>query len=96
MVRFFSILLIGFVAQIFIFEPAVLSASTFKLDTILVEGNNRISDEAVVNYARLSPNTDLSSEELNIAYKKVLDTGLFKNVVFKQNGKKLIIRKFFI
>ena len=91
MVRFFLILLIGFVCQIFIFEPGVLSASTFKLDSIVVEGNNRISDEAVVNYARLSPNTDLSSEELNIAYKKVLDTGLFKNVVFKQNGKKLII-----
>ena len=91
MVRFFSILLIGFVFQIFIFEPAVLSASTFKLDTIVVEGNNRISDEAIVNYTSLSSNTDLSSEELSTAYKQLLDTGLFKNVVFKQNGKKLII-----
>ena len=91
MVRFFSILLIGFVCQIFIFEPAILSASTFKLGSIVVEGNNRISDEAVVNYARLSPDTDLSPAELNTAYKKVLDTGLFKNVVFKRDGKKLII-----
>ena len=39
----------------------------------------------------MSPNIDLSSEELNIAYKKIQDTGLFKNVAFKQNGKKLII-----
>ena len=91
MLRFFSIFLIGFVFQIFIFEPAVLSASTFKLGSIVVEGNNRISDEAVVNYTRLSPNTDLSSEELNTAYKKVLDTGLFKNVAFKQDSQELII-----
>ena len=91
MVKFLSIFLIGFFCQIFLFEPTKLSASTFKLSSIVVDGNNRISDEAIVNYARLSPIADLSSEELNTAYKQVLNTGLFRNVAFKKDGQKLII-----
>ena len=91
MVKFLSIFLIGFFCHIFLFQPASLSASTFRLNAIVVDGNNRISDEAIVNYARLSPNAALSSEELNSAYKKVLDTGLFKNVAFKQDSQELII-----
>ena len=91
MAKFLSIFLIGFFCHIFLLEPASLNASTFRLSSILVDGNNRISDEAIVNYARLSTIADLSSEELNTAYKRVLDTGLFSNVAFKQNGQKLII-----
>ena len=91
MAKFLSIFLIGFFCHIFLFEPANLSASTVRLSSIVVDGNNRISDEAIVNYARLSPMADFSSEELNTAYKKILDTGLFKNVTFKQDGQKLII-----
>ena len=61
------------------------------MSSIVVDGNYRVSDDAIINYARLSPNANLSSEELNTAYKKVLDTGLFRNVAFQQDGQKLII-----
>ena len=89
MAKFLSTLLIGLVFQIFLFEPVVVIASSFKLSSIVVDGNNRLSDEAIVNYARLRPNDHLSPEELNTAYKKVLDTGLFKNVAFKKDSQKL-------
>jgi len=91
MAKFLSIFLIGFFCHIFLLEPTSLNASTFRLSSIVVDGNNRISDEAIVNYARISTISDLSSEELNTAYKRILDTGLFSNVAFKQDGRKLII-----
>ena len=56
-----------------------------------MEGNKRISDEAISNYARLNLNKKISSEDLNTAYKNIYDTGLFKNVEFKQSNAGLII-----
>ena len=80
MAKFISIFLIGFICQICLFEPVALSANTFKLSSIAVKGNSRISDAAIVNYARLSPNASVSPENLNTAYNNVLNSGLFKNV----------------
>ena len=91
MVKFISIFLIVFFCQNCLFAPFLMSASAFKLNSISVSGNNRISDEAIINYARLTPNVTLSSEDLNTAYKKVLDTGLFKSISFKQEGLNLIM-----
>ena len=91
MANYVSIFVIGLLCHVFLFEPALLSASTFKLGTVPVNGNNRLSDEAIINYARLNPNEILSTEDLNTAYTKVLDTGLFKTVAFKQDGRNLII-----
>ena len=91
MANYLSIFVIGLLCHVFLFEPASLSASTFRLSSIIVDGNNRISNDAIVNYARLNPMADLSSEELNTAYKQIVDTGLFKNVSFKKDGQKLII-----
>ena len=91
MAKLISIFLISFFCQFFLFEPTALSANTFKLGSISVEGNYRLSDEAILNYSRLNPNATTSSEDLNIAYNKVLDTGLFKDVVFKQDGRNLTI-----
>ena len=45
-----------FLLPVFLLETTVLSANTFKLASISVEGNNRLSDEAILNYSRLDPN----------------------------------------
>ena len=91
MAKFLSIFLISLFCQIFLFETETLRASTFKLGSVSVIGNNRLSDEAIINYSRLSRNTEISSEDLNIAYNKILDTGLFKSAAFKKDGRDLII-----
>ena len=91
MAKFLSVFLISLLCQIFLFETATLRASTFKLGSVSVIGNNRLSDEAIINYSRLSRNTVISSEDLNIAYNKILDTGLFKSAAFKKDGRDLII-----
>ena len=72
-------------------KPSVLIADTYRLDSISVEGNYRVSDEAVVNYSRLKVGETTSSENLNDAYNKVLNTGLFSSVELKQLNKGVII-----
>ena len=69
----------------------LLVANNFSLSSISVEGNKRISDEAIVNYSSLVIENNISSEDLNDAYKKIVSTGLFKNVSFKQSNQKLVI-----
>ena len=91
MVKFLLIFLTGFLCQIFLFEVSAVSANEFRLNSIAVKGNNRISNAAIVNYSRLILNKQVSSEELNAAYTKILNTGLFKEVSFKQVDRNLII-----
>lgn len=91
MAKFIAFFLIAVFCQNCFFTSIAVSASSFKVSSISVLGNNRISDEAILNYARLIPSATLSSEDLSKAYSKVLDTGLFKNISFKQDGQILTI-----
>ena len=91
MAKFLLIFLSGFFCQIFLFEFSAVSANTFRLNSIAVNGNNRISNAAIVNYSRLILNKQVSSEDLSTAYEKILNTGLFKDVSFKQVDRNLII-----
>ena len=91
MVKFLSIIFVGLFFKILIFEPSTLVADNLSFSSISVEGNKRLSDEAIVNYSRLVIGNNISSEDLNDAYRKIVSTGLFKNVSFKQSNQKLVI-----
>ena len=91
MVKFLSIILVGLSFKILIFQPSALIADNLTFSSISVEGNERLADEAIVNYSRLVTGNNISSEELNDAYRKIVRTGLFKNVSFKQSNQKLVI-----
>ena len=85
------ILLMGFFCQIFLLEPSALRANTINLTAISVEGNKRISDEAVLNYSLLNTPDTFSSEELDAAYSRLIETNLFSSVKFKNSNRNLII-----
>ena len=91
MAKFLSIILVGLFFKILVFEPSTLIAENLSFSSISVEGNKRLSDEAIVNYSRLVTGSIISSEDLNDAYRKIVSTGLFKNVSFKQSNQKLVI-----
>ena len=91
MAKLLSIILVGLLFKILIFEPSTLAADNVRLSSISVEGNKRISTEAIVNYSRLVTGNNISSEDLNDAYRKILRTGLFKDVSFKQSNQQLVI-----
>ena len=85
-----SILLLGFLCQIFLLDPSASRASTFDLSSISVQGNNRLSDSAIVNYSRLAPKKTCLLKILQ-GFCRISDTGLFKSVAFKQVDRTLII-----
>ena len=59
---------------------------------VLIEGNERISDESIMVFSQLS-NNDKSFDEnsLNIFLKNLYQTGFFKDIKIKIKNKKLII-----
>ena len=68
----------------FVAGTSNLHAETFQIKTISVEGNNRISANAIVNYSSLNLNSKISSEDLSGAYNNILNTDLFKTVKFER------------
>ena len=91
MAKLLSIILVGLFFKMLIFEPSTLVADNLRFSSISVEGNQRLSDEAIVNFSRLVIGNKISSEDLDDAYKKIVSTGLFKNVSFQQSNQKLVI-----
>ena len=88
---FFSFILI-LSSLFFLGNFSQLKAETFELSSILVEGNNRLSNAAVANYSQLQIGTAVSSQDLNDAYKAIIGTELFKSVVFERNRNNLLIK----
>ena len=85
MAKLLSVILDGLFFKMLIFEPSTLVADNLSFSSISVEGNQRLSDEAIVNYSRLVIGNKISSEDLNDAYRKIVNTGLFKEVSFKRS-----------
>ena len=75
----------------FVCTPFLLHANTVNFNTIVIEGNSRISDGAIKNYSQLRVSEPTSAQDLNDAYSRVIGTGLFKNVEFKETDEQLII-----
>ena len=91
MIKLFSFSLLSLACFLFFVEPTRINAETFRINSTTVEGNYRISDDAIVNYSRLNLRSVLSLEELNEAYTNILETGLFKKIEFSRNGSALTI-----
>ncbi|NQY60692.1 outer membrane protein assembly factor BamA [Cognatishimia sp.] len=71
--------------------PAVSNAQSLNLNSISIEGNNRIDDSAIIGYAGIAPGQTLSGGDLNEAYQNILASGLFESVEFTPRGNTLVI-----
>ena len=91
MARFLFVLLFICSCSLFSNEAVELNAQTFELNSISVEGNKRISNSAVTNYSKLREGAFFSDEDLNEAYKNIVNTKLFRSVKFKRRDNSLII-----
>ena len=91
MIRFFSFSLFSLTCLLFSVGPTKISAEIFRINSTSIEGNYRISEDAIVNYSRLNLGKVLSSEDLNEAYFNIIETGLFKSVEFNRRGSELTI-----
>ena len=91
MIKLFSCSLLSLACFLVFVEPTKINAETFRINSTTVEGNYRISDDAIVNYSRLNFSGVLSLEELNEGYTNILETGLFKKIEFRREGSALKI-----
>jgi outer membrane protein insertion porin family len=89
--RFFAIALYSTIAVVSgaILTPAM--AQTFNFSTIRVDGNNRVDDATITGFARIARGTSVSAAELNAAYQRITNSGLFETVEMTPSGRTLII-----
>ena len=77
-----------FILWLLLFQPTFSE----NFNEVLIEGNERISDESIMVFSQLS-NNDKSFDEnsLNKILKNLYQTGFFKDIKIKIKNKKLII-----
>ncbi len=72
-------------------HPNVALAQDFQFSQIEVNGNLRIDDATVRSFARLPDNQPVSAGQLNDAFQRIQDSGLFEDVELLPRGNTLVI-----
>ncbi len=75
-----------FLIQICLFFLFFTSLKAEKIKEVIVEGNNRISDETVLIYGKIEKNKDFTEDELNKIIKNLYSTNFFENISIKLNN----------
>ncbi|MBV1866828.1 MAG: outer membrane protein assembly factor BamA [Marinosulfonomonas sp.] len=79
-------------AAISVMAPTSASAQVYSFQSVSVDGNQRIETQSILRYAEISRGRSISASDLNAAYQRVVDTGLFDTVEFIPQGRRLLIR----
>ena len=80
------------ISQIFIiFFFFTISTWSEEFDNVLINGNERISDETILVFSELPSEQFLDENSINIILKKLYQSGFFKDVLVKIKNKNLII-----
>jgi outer membrane protein insertion porin family len=66
-------------------------AQTFRFSSFDVQGNNLISDSAILTYAGIAPGAVVSGAQVNDALQRLQNTGLFETVEITPRGGTLVI-----
>ena len=69
----------------------VFSAFSKNYEKIIINGNERISDETILVYSNLSEKNELDEDSINNILKNIYDTGFFKDVDIEIKNKILLI-----
>ncbi|WP_247743389.1 outer membrane protein assembly factor BamA [Shimia sp. R10_1] len=72
--------------------PSVGHAQNYNFGSIRVDGNQRIESSAITNYAGLQTGQPVTGGQLNAAYQRVLESGLFETVELVPSGNTLTIK----
>ena len=67
-------------------------AQSYRFNRISVEGNQRIQTGTIANYAGLDNSRPVSAGELNDAYQRIVNSGLFESVELVPSGSTLVVR----
>ncbi|MBF9060739.1 outer membrane protein assembly factor BamA [Rhodobacterales bacterium HKCCSP123] len=67
-------------------------AQTFRFTSFIVQGNDRISESAILTYAGITPGAVVSGAQVNDAVQRIQNTGLFEEVTVDTRGNTLVIQ----
>ncbi len=84
--------LFALILTVFVSLPQDAEAQSYRFNTVQVEGNQRVDPETILTYAGLNRGESVSAAELNNAYQRIIESGLFEAVVLEPRGGTLVIR----
>lgn len=71
---------------------APAEAQEYRFTSVEIDGNERIQPSTILSYAGIARGETVSAAELNRAYRRILDSGLFETVEIDPQGTRLVIR----
>lgn len=71
--------------------PAAI-AQDFRFNSVQIDGNQRIEDATILAYAGIPRGQAVSAGQVNEAYQRIVNTGLFETVEIVPSGGQLIIK----
>jgi len=80
------------IATVFAGSTTPAYAQDFRFNSITVEGNQRIDTATISTFAGIAQGQSVTGGELNDAYERILDSGLFETVELEPRGSTLVIR----
>jgi outer membrane protein insertion porin family len=76
---------------LFFFLSLTLSSESKNFNNIIINGNERISDETILVFSEVSKVDFLDENSINLILKKLYQSGFFKDVIVRIENKDLII-----
>lgn len=67
-------------------------AQSYSFNAVQIEGNARIEDATILSYAGIGRGQAVNGAELNDAYQRIVNSGLFESVELVPQGGTLVIR----
>lgn len=71
--------------------PVPVSAQGYRFSNVTIEGNQRIEPRTILGHARIGRGDAMSAADLNDAYQRLVNTGLFESVSLTPRGGNLVI-----
>nr|WP_299350643.1 outer membrane protein assembly factor BamA [uncultured Shimia sp.] len=90
--RRFIIAIFFLISAALVVLPSLAAAQQYTFNSIKVEGNQRIESTAIRTYAGIDTGQTVSAGQLNAAYQRVLESGLFETVELTPRGNQLTIK----
>ena len=91
LLRIFSIMLVAAALSGWL-SVGLAQAQSYQFNRIEVEGNQRIQTGTIATYAGIERGRTISAGELNDAYQRILNSGLFESVDLIPQGSTLLVR----
>lgn len=92
MIKRLAVILFLSIAAVCSAAPQAAQAQTYRFTSVAVEGNQRVDPATILSYAGISRGEAITAAQLNDAYQKIVNTGLFESVELIPQGGRLLIR----